>query len=197
MHKLLFKWLKIPAEPEPPAGSHESVQVFRAAKNFYYLLLMKWGIKQVSLLVGILFSLYMLDQWSRQMNETLVLVISVFEWIGVAGYLCQIPLSLALVKLDYELRWRLAGEPFLTPVDRLVRETAAAVTMIASYGACSGHPQEPSPWCTETFRIPSSCRAFWACRERGAHSRIFCKKKLCALGSRPCLCSRPGCKDIS
>jgi uncharacterized membrane protein YdbT with pleckstrin-like domain len=105
MRKWLFKWLKIPAEPEPPAGSHESVRVFRAAKNFYYLLLVKWGIKQISLLVGILFSLYMLDQWSRQMNETLVLVISVFEWIGVAGYLCQIPLSLALVKLDYELRW--------------------------------------------------------------------------------------------
>jgi uncharacterized membrane protein YdbT with pleckstrin-like domain len=105
MRKLLFKWLKIPAEPEPPAGSHESVQVFRAAKNFYYLLLAKWVIKQVSLLIGIIFSLYMLGQWSKQLNENLVLVISVFEWIGVAGYLLQIPLSLALVKLDYELRW--------------------------------------------------------------------------------------------
>ncbi len=105
MRKLLFKWLKIPAEPEPPAGSHESVQVFRAAKNFYYVLLAKWAIKQVSLLIGIVFSLYMLGQWSKQLNENLVLVISVFEWIGVAGYLLQIPLSLALVKLDYELRW--------------------------------------------------------------------------------------------
>lgn len=105
MRKLLFKWLKIPAEPEPPAGSHESVQVFRAAKNFYFLLLAKWGIKQVSLLVGILFSLYMLNQWSKELHEKLVLVISVFEGIGVAGYLLQIPLSLALVKLDYELRW--------------------------------------------------------------------------------------------
>lgn len=105
MHKLLFKWLKIPAEPEPPAGSHESVQVFRAAKNFYYLLLARWVIKQVSLLIGVLFSLYMLRQWSRELHENLVLMISVFEGIGVAGYLIQIPLSLALVKLDYELRW--------------------------------------------------------------------------------------------
>ncbi len=105
MRKLLFKWLKIPAEPEPPAGSHDSVQVFRAAKNFYYLLLAKWGVRQVSLLIGVLFSLYMLRQWSRNMPENLVLVISVFEGIGLAGYLFQIPLSLALVKLDYELRW--------------------------------------------------------------------------------------------
>jgi succinyl-diaminopimelate desuccinylase len=32
--------------------------------------------------------------------------------------------------IDYELRWHLSGEPFLTPVERLVSETAAAVQTV-------------------------------------------------------------------
>jgi succinyl-diaminopimelate desuccinylase len=32
--------------------------------------------------------------------------------------------------LDYELRWHLSGQPFLTQVDRLVREVAAAVEQV-------------------------------------------------------------------
>jgi succinyl-diaminopimelate desuccinylase len=34
--------------------------------------------------------------------------------------------------LDYQLRWHLSGEPFLTPVERLVRETAAAVEAVTA-----------------------------------------------------------------
>lgn len=105
MRRLLYKFLRIPAEPEPPAGSHDSVQVFRAAKNFYYVLLAKWALRQVSLLVGVLFSLSILYRWSEQWNPTVVLVVSVLEWIGIAGYVLQIPFSLAMVRLDYELRW--------------------------------------------------------------------------------------------
>jgi hypothetical protein len=38
----LLMLLKVPAEPEPPVGTHASVRIFRAARNFYRLLLVRW-----------------------------------------------------------------------------------------------------------------------------------------------------------
>jgi hypothetical protein len=50
----MFAWLKrvvlriakVPAEPHAPAGSPGSIRVFRAAPNYWKLLLVRWGLKQ-------------------------------------------------------------------------------------------------------------------------------------------------------
>lgn len=52
---LLLDWLRVPAEPHPPAGAPGSLRVFRAGKNFIRLRLWTWGIAQLAALAGIVF----------------------------------------------------------------------------------------------------------------------------------------------
>lgn len=105
MRNRLLKIMKVPAEPTIPAGGPGSARVFRAARNFYRLLLIKWGMKQIGLLVGLIFSLLTLRSFSEGWNDTLVLLVTVAEGLGIAGFILQIPFSLLLVKFDFELRW--------------------------------------------------------------------------------------------
>jgi hypothetical protein len=51
----LLRVLRVPPEPEPPAGAPESIRVFRAGRNFFRLRLVGWGVGQFFALLGILF----------------------------------------------------------------------------------------------------------------------------------------------
>jgi hypothetical protein len=51
----VLKWLRVPAEPHPPAGDPASLRIFRAGKRFFNLRLLTWGFAQVAALVGIVF----------------------------------------------------------------------------------------------------------------------------------------------
>jgi membrane protein YdbS with pleckstrin-like domain len=105
MRAWLYRLLKVPPEPALPPGSRESVQVFRAAQNFYRLLLVRWGIKQVSAVFGIAISLTVLTHLSRGWSPLVRFWVEAAEWFGVASFLVQIPFTFLMVKLDYELRW--------------------------------------------------------------------------------------------
>ena len=59
--RLLF-WLRVPADPAPPAGAPGSLRVFRAGRTFYQLRLGAWGFGQLGAIAGIVFSLFMLDR---------------------------------------------------------------------------------------------------------------------------------------
>ncbi len=45
--------LRIPPQPDPPAGSQGSARVFRAARNYYRYRLALWGFKQLGAVAGI------------------------------------------------------------------------------------------------------------------------------------------------
>ena len=101
----LLRLLKVPPEPEPPTGSHTSLRVFRAAKNYYRLLLLHGVLKQASVVIGTLVTLHFLGEWTAHLNPAMAFWIRLAEWLGLAGVAAQMPFTLALVKLDYELRW--------------------------------------------------------------------------------------------
>lgn len=103
--KLAFTLLKVPPEPVPPVGTYASVRVFRAARNFYRLLLLKWLLKQIGVVVGALITLRFIGEWTSGLNPTVAFWIRLAEWIGLGGVLLQMPCTLALVKFDYEFRW--------------------------------------------------------------------------------------------
>ena len=48
LKRIVLKIAKVPAEPHPPAGSPGSIKVFRAAPNYWKLLLVQWGFKQAA-----------------------------------------------------------------------------------------------------------------------------------------------------
>jgi membrane protein YdbS with pleckstrin-like domain len=67
MRTRVLRVLRVPHDPEPPAGAPGSVRVFRAGKNFYKLRLLRWGLGQAGALIGIGASLMFLEK----MQETL------------------------------------------------------------------------------------------------------------------------------
>lgn len=128
----LLQLLRIPPEPDPPAGAPGSLRVFRAGRNYYRLRFWIWTAKQVAALLGFLFTLWVihqatisgLDQWhSRaatrgQMDQLRLLnrlarydwVLPTLECLGFALALLQLPFTYALLRLDYEQRWYLVTD---------------------------------------------------------------------------------------
>jgi len=103
---IVLRLLKVPAEPQAPAGSPGSVKVFRAAPNFYKLKLILWSLRQVSGLIGIII---VLGFWNigvgKRAPTGVHLVIDMVELAGVAMFFLQLPFTFMLVRLDYEMRW--------------------------------------------------------------------------------------------
>ena len=58
----LLRWVRVPDQPEPPTGAPDSIRVFRAGRNYYKLRLLRWGIGQIGAAIGIMVSLYFIDQ---------------------------------------------------------------------------------------------------------------------------------------
>ena len=150
----LLRWLRVPPEPEAPAGAPGSLRVFRAGRNFYKLKLLRWGLGQISAAFGIFFSLVMIDRfeasatsppsaptaetrttevnrpagkkapktpgieraWSAARKATarwprwIFSLFRLAEFAAICVYVCQIPLTFALLRLDYELRWYLVTD---------------------------------------------------------------------------------------
>ncbi len=100
--KTLVRILRVPADPVPPAGAAESVRVFRAAKNFYYLNLVRWGIGQSITLCAVTF-LFAIGFFVHLGAATVPL--RVIKAIVLAGFLIELPVSYLLIRFDYEMRW--------------------------------------------------------------------------------------------
>lgn len=65
----VLRLFRVPHDPDPPAGAPGSLIVFRAGRNFYKLRLLRWGLGQLGALVGIVFSLQMLEVAERTAAE--------------------------------------------------------------------------------------------------------------------------------
>lgn len=63
-----YFWLRVPPEPEPPAGAPGSLQTFRAGKNYLYLRMVFWVGTQIGAVFGLLFSLYFVDELELQIE---------------------------------------------------------------------------------------------------------------------------------
>jgi membrane protein YdbS with pleckstrin-like domain len=105
MKAWLCRLLKVPPEPALPPGSRESVQVFRAARNYYRLLLLQWGATQVSAVIGIVVSLAFLQGISAGWSEEARFWAKTLEYVGIVAYVVQVPFTLLKVRLDFEMRW--------------------------------------------------------------------------------------------
>lgn len=105
MRRWLFQWLKVPPEPALPPGSEVSVRMFRAGENYYRLLLLKWVMKQISAIIGIIVSLTFLKNISEDWSAAAQFWVLAAEWAGIAFFILQIPFTFAMVRLDFELRW--------------------------------------------------------------------------------------------
>lgn len=99
--------MRVPAEPDAPPGA--DAKVFRAAKNFFRYRLVGWILSQLSALAGLIFALtvitrmdFAIPPFSKEATEVFFNGLEILGW---AGFIAQIPFSLGVTYLDYEMRW--------------------------------------------------------------------------------------------
>lgn len=114
---LILDLLKVPPEPQPPAGAPGSLRVFRAAPNYYRLRLLLWLGSQLSALVGLLVALFFLHgsfgsgilERNPQLQPLAIMIFGL-EGIGIITFVVQIPVTYVATRLNYELRWYLVTD---------------------------------------------------------------------------------------
>lgn len=129
LKRILLEWLKVPAEPHPPAGSPGSIRVFRASPNYYRLQLIKWAFSQLTILVGLLVVWVAWHSLSpRQTPDAVRYLFVITEVLGLIGFLVQLPLTLWLVRLDYEMRWYMVSDRSLRIRSGIVNVSETTLT---------------------------------------------------------------------
>jgi len=62
IRRLVLRVARLPVDPSPPAGAPGSVKIFRAARSYFKLRLARWFFAQIGAIIGIVISLWFLDQ---------------------------------------------------------------------------------------------------------------------------------------
>lgn len=95
--------LRVPPEPRLPAGEPGTARVFRAGANFWKLRVIEWSAKQAAALFG--FAIFMVTaHWAPNVIPYLAIA-RVVETLVVAAWVVQLPITFAILRYDYELRW--------------------------------------------------------------------------------------------
>lgn len=85
--------------------------MFRASHNYYRLQLIKWALGQLSIVLGILvFLAFWHSLAPRQTPNAVRYLVGISELLGVISFLIQFPVTLWLVRLDYEMRWYMVSD---------------------------------------------------------------------------------------
>ena len=113
----LLRLLRVPPSPHLPAGEPGSARVFRAGRNYWTLRLVGWIVRQAFTLAGFVFLMVTLHMAPETIpvggraGGRFVRVASSLAWLryletfALGLWLVQLPITLALLRLDYELRW--------------------------------------------------------------------------------------------
>lgn len=99
-----LRFMRLPPEPAPPAGSPDSIKIFRAAKNYFRFKLFLWGAFQCVHVAPLAFGGLILFGILKDLPPVELWVITVWVVAGII-FLIQLPFSYLVVRFDYELRW--------------------------------------------------------------------------------------------
>jgi len=134
LSRFVLRVFMVPPEPHLPAGAPESARVFRAGKNYWRLKVLGWTVRQALTLVGFVVAMVMLSQAAESgrlpMNKgqipagflSWLAFVRVFEIIAWAFWVVQLPVTFAVLRLDYTLRWYIV-------TDRAARLREGIVTL--------------------------------------------------------------------
>lgn len=103
----IARWLRVPPPPVDPAGTVGSTRTFHAASGFYFYRVFRWALGQVGAGVGLFWGSMFLAGIPDAvfMGIHVVPLIRLMESFAVLSYFAQIPLTFAVVHMDYRMRW--------------------------------------------------------------------------------------------
>jgi len=124
LQQILTRYLRVPPEPALPPGSAESTQTFRAARGFLKYRFIQWGLKQLGAVTGLIAGLAFVDYIPtvRIMGTIEINWLGdILEIFGICAFLIQLPFTILLVKLDYEMRWYIVTDRSLRIREGILR----------------------------------------------------------------------------
>ena len=107
----ILRVLRVPPEPAIPVGSAET-RVFRASPAFYRYKVALWLLMQLGAAIGVVFGLFVISTatGSGDLPGWLETLLATLEILAVIIFIAQLPLSLAIVHLDFEMRWYILSD---------------------------------------------------------------------------------------
>ncbi|HSJ07219.1 MAG TPA: PH domain-containing protein [Longimicrobiales bacterium] len=104
LRSTLLRILRVPSEPAPPPGDAATLRTFRAAPRYFHYRVARWVLQQAGTLAGLVFG-YM---FARSVLGRVGFTTDWIMWAEaafIAGFVIQLPVSFAIMRLDFELRW--------------------------------------------------------------------------------------------
>jgi membrane protein YdbS with pleckstrin-like domain len=138
----LLRVLRVPARPHLPAGDPHSARVFRAAPNYWRLRLVRWSVQQAATLAGFLIFAAVITaapetlEVNRRGRTRRLPVAQAVAWVrgmealAVAVWILQLPITLAVLRLDYELRWYVVTDRAARLREGVLRVTEMTFTLV-------------------------------------------------------------------
>jgi len=101
--------MRVPEEPDAPAGDPTSVRIFRAGPSYLSYKRTVWGLGQLAALVGLLAGILIPRQIGWDPGGVDVGDLDLAFWMITTGaaviFVPQAVFSYAVIRLDYDLRW--------------------------------------------------------------------------------------------
>jgi len=97
--------LRVPPYPQPPEGSAESIQVFRAGSNYYKLCMLVWFVSHLVTLAFLLTVGFSVGKSVAGMPEWGQILWRCIEWTAVIIFTASAVFSFYAQRLNYALRW--------------------------------------------------------------------------------------------
>ena len=105
IERQLLHWMRVPATPQTPQGSPESVRIFRAGRNYYRWRLAIWLVANLGAFIGLSLGFLV---WARVLSGAphwVRLGSYVLEVLGFAALVLSLPFTLLEQHLNVQLRW--------------------------------------------------------------------------------------------
>jgi membrane protein YdbS with pleckstrin-like domain len=141
LRSFLLRLLAVPPEPQPPGGDTGHARIFRAAPNYLRYKLVTWGLKQLGALFGLLAATVAIYMASGEVDEPAFgIVMGIVEGVAWGIFLLQLPVSLGITMLDYQLRWYILSDRALRVREGIlsVREQTMTFANIQQVGIRQG-----------------------------------------------------------
>jgi membrane protein YdbS with pleckstrin-like domain len=96
---------RVPPDPQPPEGSPQSIEVFRAGRNYYTWRMLVWGISHLTVLIVLVVVHELVSRVPFDWPEWAQITWQAVEWLAVLAFASLAVFSYILQRLNYDLRW--------------------------------------------------------------------------------------------
>jgi membrane protein YdbS with pleckstrin-like domain len=96
---------RVPPTPQPPEGSPQSIEVFRAGRNYYTWRMLVWGTSHLTVLILLVVVHQLVFRVPFDWPEWAQITWQAIEWLAVLAFVSLAVFSFVLQRLNYDLRW--------------------------------------------------------------------------------------------